>query len=107
MTKIRVTCESCGVAALLRPDQILLLADPDKASGTYLFLCPTGGCVTAKSAGSEELQVLLVAGVADAGEESRPSRPSARTVGSTPLTPDDLLDFHLLLAEDDWFSQLA
>ena len=24
-----------------------------------------------------------------------------------PLTPDDLLDFHLLLAGGDWFEQLA
>jgi hypothetical protein len=24
-----------------------------------------------------------------------------------PLTPDDLLDFHLLLAGEDWFEQLA
>ena len=24
-----------------------------------------------------------------------------------PLTPDDLLDFHLLLADNAWFDQLA
>ena len=24
-----------------------------------------------------------------------------------PLTPDDLLDFHLLLTGDDWFEELA
>ena len=108
MTNIRVTCQSCGAVALLRPAHILLLADDDEASGTYLFLCPMCGCVTARSAGSDERLVLLRAGVADAREESRPDRPGpARTADSPPLTPDDLLDFHLLLAEDDWFSQLA
>jgi hypothetical protein len=108
MTNIRVTCQGCSAVALLRPAQILLLADPDEGSGSYLFLCPMCGCVTVKSAGGEELQVLLTAGVADLREESRTNKPrTSRTTDSPPLTPDDLLDFHLLLAEDGWFSQLA
>jgi hypothetical protein len=108
MTNIRVRCQSCGAAALLRPAQILLLAYPGEASGNYLFLCPSCGCVTAKSAGGEELHVLLRAGVADAGEESRPNQPRpGRTVDSPPLTPDDLLDFHLLLGDPQFQATFA
>ena len=35
-----------------------------------------------------------------------PAELNESRVGAT-LTPDDLLDFHLLLAGDNWFEQLA
>ncbi len=108
MTNIRVTCQSCGAVALLRPAQILLLAEPDGASGDYLFGCPMCQCLTSKSAEALELQVLISAGVADARGGDQPDTVRPRQAADTrPFTSDDLLDFHFLLAEDDWFSRLA
>ena len=108
MTNIRVRCQGCGAVAALRPAQVLLMADTDRASGDYLFLRPSCERLTVRPAEAHEVQLLMSAGVADARHDRRPApvHPPG-TVDPGPLTPDDLLDFHLLLAQDDWFSQLA
>ena len=108
MTNIRVTCQCCGAVALIRPAQVVLLADPDQTSGVYLFLCPSCERLTVRSAEAAEVQLLIAAGVPTGEEQGRTSGPLPHsTVESPPFTPDDLLDFHLLLAADDWFSQLT
>jgi hypothetical protein len=107
MTNIRVTCQSCGAVTGIRPDQILLLADPDQTAGGYLFLCTSCERLTVRPAGPADLEALIAAGVRDAREAGRSTGRSPQAVELPPLTRDDLLDFHLLLATDEWFSQLA
>ncbi len=103
MTEIRGTCPSCGAATMMRPDQILLVGDPGRTAGNYLFLCPSCDRLAVRSAGPAALRVLLAAGVRDAAEPG----PSSHAVEAPLFTRDDLLDFHLLLETDHWFSQLA
>ena len=109
MTNIRVTCQYCGAPALVRPTQIVLLADSDETSGAYLFLCPICQRLTVRSPQPGEVQLLIDAGVPVGGAEGQSSsvQPSTRADAAPPFTPDDLLDFHLLLADDDCLSRLA
>ncbi len=109
MMEIRVVCQCCDVAALFRPAEVLLLTAPDQASGVYLVQCPVCQRLTARSALAGEVQLLVAAGVPAGGADGQTTgaQPSARAVAGPPFTPDDLLDFHLLLADDDWFCRLA
>ncbi len=107
MENIRVTCDGCGAVTVIAPDQILALIDPDESAGSYLFLCPSCERLIVRSAGTAELQVLIAAGVPNAWEAVRLTGRSPRAAELPPFTSDDLLDFHLLLESDEWFSQLA
>ena len=109
MTNIRVTCQCCGVVALIRPAQVLLLAEPDETSGAYLFMCPVCARLTVRPAQTGEVQLLVAAGVRAGGAAGRAtgSLSAARGDDRPLFTPDDLLDFHQLLADDDWFPRLA
>ena len=103
MYDIRVTCQSCEAWTVIRPDRILLLADPGRDAGDYLFLCPMCERLTVRSASPADVRLLLGAGVPDARAVGRSAH-----VGDWPtFTRDDLLDFHLLLETDEWFSELA
>ena len=109
MTNIRMICQGCGVPALIRPDQILLLADADSTAGLYMFLCPVCERLTVRSAKAAEVQLLVGAGVPTDGGDGRTTgeQPPARTEAWPPFTFDDLLDFHLLLVDaDHWFARL-
>jgi len=43
----------------------------------------------------------------DATDEPRPPHPEQPTAGAPPLTRDDLLALHELLASDTWFDQVT
>ena len=109
MTNIRVTCQCCGVVALIRPAQVLLLADDDESTRAYLFLCPVCERLTVRSAQAGEVQLLVGAGVPAGGAagQTTGTQPPARFSARPPFTLDDLLDFHLLLADEDWLGRLA
>jgi hypothetical protein len=77
-------------------------ADTDR--GTYAFACPRCGDPVARDATPRILSLLVSAGVR-AEVWHQPAEVHERP-GGPPLTPDDLLDFHLLLAGDDWFARL-
>ena len=109
MTYIRVTCQCCGAGALVRPAQVLLLADPDQTSGVYLFQCSRCERLTVRFAEAGDVQLLIAAG-ASAGEDEGQTtggQPAVRAEARPPFTPDDLLYFHLLLADDDWLPRPA
>jgi hypothetical protein len=103
MANIRVTCESCGAVTVMAPDQILALGDPAVPGGSHLFLCPSCERLMVRSAGTAEAQALIAAGVPSAVQGGQ----SPRAPDLPPFTPDDLLDFHLLLESEEWFSRLA
>lgn len=61
MTTIRIHCPHCPTAALLRPDQVLLV--PHAGGATYLFACPDCGAVSDGPAAPEQVLLLAAAGV--------------------------------------------
>lgn len=115
MTRIRASCPGCGEVDL-RPDEVTLrvVRAPDGlvADGSsYRFTCPDCEEMVTKPADERIAQLLSTGGVpveeaATHDEDLRPPHPE-RPPSGPPLTPDDLLDLHLLLAEEDWFDQLA
>ena len=109
MTNIRVTCLCCRGVTLFRPAQLLLLAQPGESAGTYLFLCPVCQRLTVRSAPAREIELLIAAGVrpTEAADPETGVPPETGRNAGRPFTSDDLLDLHLLLADDDWTSRLA
>ena len=101
MTTIRATCPTCGEVGLT-PEQIDLRVDPAGTDAAfYAFNCPTCRAVVRKPADDRVIRLLASGGV----EVRQLIHPSRRRPGP-PLTHDDLLDFHALLATDTWFSRL-
>lgn len=74
-------------------------------SGAYRFRCPTCSTAAHHHASPAICALLRQAGCA---EEiwHLPAEFAERHRGPA-LTPDDLLDFHLLLCRDDWTESLA
>lgn len=122
MTRIRATCPSCGEVDL-RPDDIRLEIVGDSPATVsegsyYAFCCPDCAGTVTKPADDRIARLLRSGGVAVTYRSVSPHLDAeiARAVGLLdhpegmpvvpPLTPDDLLDFHLLLERDDWFDEL-
>jgi predicted RNA-binding Zn-ribbon protein involved in translation (DUF1610 family) len=110
VTRIRATCPACGEVDL-QPDDVVLhiVRAPDGvvADGSeYRFLCPSCTDEVAKPADERIAQLLTTGGVHVAeAAPALPPHPEAPLPGP-PLTLDDLLDLHLGLERDDWFSSL-
>jgi hypothetical protein len=113
MATIRVTCHHCTTSVLLGPAQVLLIP-PSGADGfgDYLFFCPRCGRATIAAAGAGQVLLLLAAGVAADGPDPTaangdPAPESGDLPAAAPLTLDDVSTFHLLLADDNWFTRLT
>ena len=104
MSSIRTMCPSCISPIDLDPRQVLLLPAPVDG-GSYAFTCARCEHVIVAAVTEAEITQLVTAGVQI--EAARPSRghvgPARR---AAPITLDDLIEFHLLLATGDWFAQL-
>ena len=103
MTTIRANCPTCGDVQL-RANKLVVRVCSDDESGSYTFRCPTCTVAVAKGASKRIVDLLVSSGVriSRSGDAGRVGR---TRVGPT-LQPDDLLDFHLVLESDDWFSEL-
>jgi predicted RNA-binding Zn-ribbon protein involved in translation (DUF1610 family) len=105
MTTIKATCPTCGEVGLT-PDDIELRVDE---SGTeesfYAFDCPACYENVRKPADERVVQLLLSGGVERLVKEPPARAPEPRFPWPA-LTHDDLLDFHYLLEETDWFGAL-
>lgn len=103
MTTIRATCPTCGEVELT-PDDIELRVCTHAPASYYQFDCPLCGDVVQKPADDRVVQLLISGGVAatvwELPEEFRETRQGPA------FTVDDLLDFHLLLEQADWFDRL-
>lgn len=106
MARIRVRCPRCGDAQDLPPDEIALVAAPhDHALPTaYEFTCRSCRYPAVCAADDRAIGVLVAAGV-DPFPDVREEHPEDPP-GGPPLTRDDLLDLHVLLAHDGWFERL-
>lgn len=103
MTTIRATCPTCGEVELT-PDDIELRVCTYAPASYYQFTCPLCADAIQKPADDRVVQLLISGGVA-ASVWDLPSE--AQDVHRGPaFTMDDLLDFHLLLEQPDWFAQL-
>jgi hypothetical protein len=112
MTTIRVSCPHCG-AVDLTPEEVRLrivgtlerVVGPDSH---YAFTCPSCCEQIAKPADQKVADILRSGGVeAEIVDEAaaglaHPEDPPAGPM----LSFDDLIDFHVLLEDDDWFDRL-
>jgi hypothetical protein len=108
MTTIKATCPCCGEVSLTPPD-ITLCVDPhDAEPATYAFDCPGCGDIVRKTADDRVVRLLISGGVdPQSTPRTAPMRTLAERFEGPELTHDDLLDFHGLLREDDWFDRLV
>jgi predicted RNA-binding Zn-ribbon protein involved in translation (DUF1610 family) len=120
VTRIRASCPSCGEVDLTPPDVTLrIVRSTDGLVGdgsNYRFSCPDCDEVVTKPADERIAQLLTTGGVpVEDGEPTddeaaliealKPLHPELPHPGRG-FTPDDLLDFHLLLGTDHWFEDL-
>lgn len=113
MTRIRASCPSCGEVDLRPPDvtlRVIRQQDGNVAPGSnYRFACPDCEQLVTKPADDRIAQLLTTGGVPVEDEAPVPARPPHPELppDGPAFTHDDLLDLHLLLAREDWFTQLA
>jgi hypothetical protein len=104
MATIRASCPDCGDVELTSQDMTVRLCVEDNR-GSYVFRCPT--CrMTVTKATEQRIVDLLVASGVKVEMWTLPLELRERPVGA-PLTHDDLLAFHELLEQDDWFATLS
>ena len=103
VTTIRATCPSCGDVELTVKDVTVRVCAADN-SGAYSFRCPACRFTVVKEAEPRIVDLLVSSGV-----ELKVWQLPAELFeprGGRALTWDDLLDFHDLLAGDEWFADL-
>ena len=106
MPTIRATCGDCGDVELTTSDVRVRVCLED-SQGTYLFRCPTCQMSVVKDAEPRIVDLLVASGV-ELSTWTLPAELFEERVGN-PLDHDDLIDFHLLLSDDDdkWFAEVA
>lgn len=104
MTTIRANCPTCGDVQL-KAGQLVVRVCSDDDQGSYCFTCPECDRAVAKEASQRIVDLLVSSGVR-LQVWRRPAELREARSGPT-LTPDDLLDFHLLLQDDVWFDDVV
>ncbi|MHB8671878.1 MAG: hypothetical protein ACYDAD_15180 [Acidimicrobiales bacterium] len=102
MTTIRATCRRCDEDVELTTAQIRVRICAETGGGAYCFECPACRLPVAVEAERPILDLLMTAGV-PAEVWSLPEELWEKRDGAN-LTPDDILDLHLLLADDEAFT---
>lgn len=102
-TRIRASCEECGDVELRVGDVHVRICIDDNA-GTYVFRCPRCTMSVTKDAEPRVVDLLMASGV-EVTHWALPAELRERRHGPA-FTHDDLLDFHELLAGDDWQQEL-
>ena len=102
-TTITATCVTCG-EVYLDPDDVGLQVCTYAPASFYTFECPICGEEVQRPASQQTIAKLISVGVpAMVWEHSTEfDEPHYGPL----FTVDDLLDFHLLLEQDDWFERL-
>ena len=78
----------------------------DDERGSYCFRCPECQAAVAKDASRRIVDLLVSSGVR-MQVWRLPAELTEQPRLGVPLTPDDLLDFHLLLQTEGWFGSVA
>jgi hypothetical protein len=105
MATIRASCVECGDVELTTRDVRVRVCIWDN-QGSYSFRCPTCRMAVVKHAEPRIVDLLVASGV-ELCTWDLPAELFEPRVGD-PISHDDLLDFHHLLADDDdaWFEDL-
>ena len=104
MATIRASCPDCGDVELTTRDLNVRVCQENN-QGSYTFRCPVCHMTVVKEAESRIVELLVSSGV-KLSVWRLPSEMWERPTGS-PITHDDLLDFHDLLSSEDWFERLS
>ncbi len=102
MATIRASCGACGDVELTTDNVEVRICTSDN-SGTYSFRCPSCADVVVKGAEPRTIDLLVASGVSHATWDLPAELVEPRGDG-TPITHDELLDFHESLSDD---SELA
>jgi len=99
-TVIKASCQDCGDVELGVGDlEVRICAQDDH--GTYVFRCPRCRMSVVKPAEPRIIEMLVASGVTLV-EWRLPAELFERPGGDV-ISHDDLIDFHRLLQQDDWF----
>ena len=104
MTTIRASCPSCGDVDLTVGDVSVRVCANDQR-GSYVFRCPECEMAVAKPAEPNVVELLISSGVKMAVWQLPAELWELRS--GDPISHDDLLDFHTMLADERWFDRLA
>jgi hypothetical protein len=104
MTSIRTNCPRCGEVEM-GANVVLLTVEPGAEEGSYSFVCPVCQDLVEKPADKKIVSLLRSVGVDMADRSAAVSTDPGRP-GGPPFTLDDVIDFHFLLGQDDWFERL-
>jgi hypothetical protein len=102
-TVIKASCSECGDVELSTSDMMVrVCTQADQA--TYIFRCPSCQMSVAKQAERRIVELLVASGV-KLERWDLPQEMFEEKLGS-PITHDDLIDFHRLLESEGWFDEL-
>jgi hypothetical protein len=104
MTTVRAQCPGCGDVQL-HIDDLIVRVCHDDGPGAYRFRCPRCEQTVQREASPRIVDLLVSAGAPQ--ETWRWPAELAELRTGPPLTPDDLLDLHVLLEDDTWFDDLV
>jgi hypothetical protein len=104
MATIRASCPDCGDVELTTRQMTVRVCAEDNR-GSYLFRCPACAMVVTKGAEQRIIDLLVSSGV-EVELWTLPLELLERPLGE-PFTHDDLLAFHELLDQDDWFATVV
>jgi hypothetical protein len=104
MTTIKATCPGCGEVDLTA-DDILLRMGTAHQNNTYGFSCPDCGEFVEKPADDRVIRLLLSGGVVPM--LIHVPAEALEIKSGPPITYDDVLEFHELLAGDDWYDRIS
>jgi hypothetical protein len=104
MATVRATCPTCGDVELTTAGMQLLVCTSTGATA-YSFQCLLCGVLVNRFANDRVVAALSEVGVR-LREWSLPAELAEVKVGP-PITHDDLLSFHLALADGNWQEELA
>jgi predicted RNA-binding Zn-ribbon protein involved in translation (DUF1610 family) len=104
MTTIKASCPSCGEVELTNADITLMVCSHAPLS-YYAFSCPTCTDEVRKHADDHVISLLMSGGVRPTVWEVPAEALEAHA--GTRISYDDLLDFALLMADDDMLAARA
>src|SRR4051795_8290246 len=104
MATIRASCPDCGDVELTTLD-VTVRVCADDSNGAYTFRCPACRMTVSKGAEPRIVDLLVSSGVR-LETWTLPLELRERPVG-VPFDHDDLLAFHEILEDENWFATLS
>lgn len=104
VTVVRATCATCGDIEMT-PQDVCVRVCVDVPMHSYTFSCPVCGLPTGRPIDGQLAELLVTSGSPATLWHLPAEMHEPR--GGTPLTYDDLLDFHEVLEGSDWLDQIA